>query len=438
MADSIIGTSVPRIDGVDKVTGRAVYTGDIKFANMLCAAVARSPFPCAKIGAIDAESLRQRRGVAAVLTAEDVPPALYGPAIDDQPVLARDEARYQGEPVAVVIAASRDEAEAGAADLEVDWNPLPALTTVDEALAADAWAVHAGRAGARVPWLERQGLSSVNCCHSFVREHGDVDRALESATHVFEHEFEVPAVQAYPLERYECIALWDGSELTVWSATQSAFVVRRDLARIFGLRLNQVHVTAPLVGGGFGAKLYSKVEPIAAACAFAARGRPVKLSLSADESAATLTRHAAKVRLTTGVSADGIIVARDCLSILNNGVYDDAGPRVADKAGFRAPGPYRIGNVRSRSCTVYTNLPPNGAYRGFGAPQVVWAYETQADIIAGQLGINPLEFRERNLLHRGEYFSPDDSPLDCDIPASLAIMKQRLGQPSDDRSSPSP
>jgi CO/xanthine dehydrogenase Mo-binding subunit len=428
MRRAVVGHSIPRVDGVDKVTGRARYTGDLKMADMVHAAIARSPFPRATIGAIDADAIRARAGVLGVLTAAEVPTGLYGPFIQDQPVLARGEASYEGEPVAVVVAETPEEAVDGAFALDVDWESVSPLTTTDEALSPGARAVRPNHRGEPVDWLTAAGFDATNCCHTFVREHGDVERALAGAAHVFEDTFEVPAVQAFALERFECIALWSGNELTIWSATQSPFLVRHDVARLFDLPLYAVHVIAPLVGGGFGAKLYSKIEPIAAACAIAVAGRPVKLSLSANEGAATVTRHGARVHLRTGVSEDGRLLARDCFTVLNTGAYADAGARVADKAGFRAPGPYRIEHVRSRSCAVYTNLPPAGAYRGFGAPQVVWAYESQMDVIADRLGMSPLELRQRNLLGRGELFSPDDTPLDCDMPSSLGRVSSRLGE----------
>lgn len=432
MPSRAIGRSVPRVDGVEKVTGRARYTGDIKLHGMVHAAVARSPFPRARLGAVDVATARRRADVLAVLTGADVPSGRYGPFIEDQPILARVEAKYEGEPVAVVVARTHEDAVRAAVELEVDWEPLDAVTDVDAALALDTRPVHADRVGEVVPWLVDQGASSANCCHTFVREHGDVDAALASAAHVFDDTFEVPAVQAFPLERFECIGLWDGTELMIWSATQSPFLVRRDVARLFGLALHRVNVAAPLIGGGFGAKLYTKLEAIVAACAIAVPGRPVKLSLAANESAPTITRHPARVRLRTGVTADGRIVARDCFSVLDTGAYADAGARVADKAGFRAPGPYRIEHVRSRSCAVYTNRPPAGAYRGFGAPQVVWAYESQMDVIAERLGMDAFELRRQNLLQRGELFSPDDTPLDCDVPGSLVRVAERMRETTGD------
>jgi CO/xanthine dehydrogenase Mo-binding subunit len=426
MSSSAIGRSVLRVDGLEKVTGRATYTGDIKLVGMVHAAIVRSPFPRARMRSIDADALRTRPEVHAVLTAADVPDGLYGHYIEDQPILARGEARYEGEPVAVVVAGTPEDATFAAEALEIDWEPLDALTNVDAALAPGAAPIHPERPGETPAWLAAQGLSGINCCHTFVREQGDVDTAFATAEHIFDDTFEVPPIQAFALERFECVALWSGSELTVWSSTQSPFLVRRDLARLFGLPLARVHVVAPLVGGGFGAKLYTKIEPITVACALALPDRPVKLSLSANESAQTITRHPARVRIRTGVSADGRIVARECFTVLDTGAYADAGKRVADKAGYRAPGPYRIENVRSRSCAVYTNIPPAGAYRGFGAPQVVWAYESQMDLIAERVGIDPVEFRRRNLLERGEYFSPDDTPLDCDVHAALDRVVDRM------------
>ena len=189
------------MDGVDKVTGRAKYTGDLRFHGMVHAAVVRSPFPRARIGAVSSAA---GADVLTVLSSADVPSGLYGPFIEDQPILAGSEARFEGEPVAVVVAKSHDTAVAAASELEVDWEPLDALTGLDAALSRDAFAVNAGFAGEEVPWLTELGASSVNCCHSFSRQHGDAERALSSAAHYFDDTFEVPSIQAFPLERYEC------------------------------------------------------------------------------------------------------------------------------------------------------------------------------------------------------------------------------------------
>jgi CO/xanthine dehydrogenase Mo-binding subunit len=194
--------------------------------------------------------------------------------------------------------------------------------------------------------------------------------------------------------------LGDNGEVIVHSATQNPSIIQVELARLFGVEENRIRVRTAFLGGGFGAKLYPKLEPLVAVCAKLAR-RPVHIGLTMDEGFVTLTRHAATVTLRTGVMNDGRMVARHADVTWNTGAYADIGPRVTQKTGFTAAGPYDIENVSIDSRTVYTNLPPAGAMRGFGVPQVAWAYESQSDIIARALDIDPWEFRRINLLRNG-------------------------------------
>jgi CO/xanthine dehydrogenase Mo-binding subunit len=194
--------------------------------------------------------------------------------------------------------------------------------------------------------------------------------------------------------------------------------LRDHLAGIFRLPLSRVRIIVPYVGGGYGGKLYVKSEPIAAALSWKCR-RPVRLALSVGESFKTVTRHPARVRLKTGVMKDGRMVARECEVYMDTGAYADAGPRVAQKAGYRALGPYRIPNAKVDAHAVYTNTVPAGAYRGFGAVQVTWAYESQMDAIAQRIGMDPLQFRLKNLLKKGEEYVPGDTPVDCDLKEGL-------------------
>ena len=190
------------------------------------------------------------------------------------------------------------------------------------------------------------------------------------------------------------------SSLTIHTASQSPSFVRIEIARLLGWPENRVRVRVPFLGGGFGAKLYIKLEALVAVLALLVK-RPVKVSLTMEEQFFTITKHASTFRIKSGVSKDGRIVARECEVWWNGGAYADIGPRVTQKSGFTAPGPYDIEHVAIDSYALYTNLPPAGALRGFGIPQLVWAYESHTDLIARELGIDPVEFRRTNLLREG-------------------------------------
>jgi len=214
--------------------------------------------------------------------------------------------------------------------------------------------------------------------------------------------------------------------LTLWAATQEPFTLREHLADIFQLPLNKIRVIVPYVGGGYGGKLAVKTEPLAAALAWKAK-RPVRLAHTIEESFKTVSRHPARVTIKTGVMNNGKLVARQCLIHMETGAYADAGPRVTQKAGYRCFGPYRLPHMQTDAYTVYTNTVPAGAYRGFGTLQVTWAYESQMDIIAEKLGIDPLEFRLKNLLRKGEVYTPGDTPVDCDLRAGLLRTAKEIG-----------
>ena len=210
----------------------------------------------------------------------------------------------------------------------------------------------------------------------------------------------------------------DGDHITVWASTQDPFTLRAHLSGIFQVPLHKIRVIALDIGGGYGGKLSIKTEPLAIALAWKAK-RPVKIVHSVEESFKTVTRHSAKCRLKTGVTLDGVLVAQECELYMDTGAYADAGPRVTQKAGYRAQGPYRIPHLKTSAHTVYTNTIPAGAFRGFGAPQVCWAYESQLNIIAHSLKIDPLELRLKNLLQKGEPYIPGDAPVDCDLRVGL-------------------
>jgi len=232
-----------------------------------------------------------------------------------------------------------------------------------------------------------------------------------------------------------CVAHFESEILTVWSATQSPFPVRQELARVFGLPFSAVRVIVPYVGGGYGAKSGIKTEGIAA-CLSRMTGRPVQLTFGAAETFQTICQPRAKITLKTGVKKDSTFVARQCEVYLNGGAYANSGPSVTEKAGYRAHGPYRIPHVLTNAYSVYTNTVPAGAFRGFGGPQVAFAYETHIDMIAQRLSIDPFEIRMKNLLDRGESFSHSDTPIDCDLKAGLQSVAQAIGwdaRPNDEQ-----
>jgi CO/xanthine dehydrogenase Mo-binding subunit len=418
------GTNAHRVDGLEKVTGRAVYTGDIQLPALAYARILRSPVAHARVTKVDASKAKELPGVIATLTRDDIKEFnyKYGATYKDQSIVAVDKVRYVGDPVAAVMADDPDIAEAALELIEVDYDELPIVTSIEDAIAPGAIQVHEGD----VARAELRGstygaparFNGTNICYYLGFGRGDVDKAFAQADHVFEDTFRFQKVQHYSLEAHVNIAYFDGEKLTVWASCQDPFTLRDHLSGIFRLPLSRVRVIVPYVGGGYGGKLYVKAEPIAAALAWKTR-RPVKLALSVNESFKTVTRHPARVTLKTAVGRDGHLIARECQIYMNTGAYADAGPRVTQKAGYRSLGPYKIPHAKVEAHGVYTNTVPAGAFRGFGALQVTWAYESQMDMIADRLGIDPLEFRLRNLLKKGDLYTAGDTPVDCDLEEGL-------------------
>jgi len=427
-----VGISIRRIDGAEKVAGQALYTGDLRLPGMAIAKVLRSPVAHARIRGIDATKARAVPGVLAVLTRDNLNVAsnAFGAYVRDQQILATERVRYVGDMVAAVAAIDDAVAAEAVKLIEVNYDELPAVYSVEEALADEAPLVHEKLENRKDPGYGRGGTHIVhersNICFHFRHERGDVDSGFREADQIFEDSFYFPSAQHYPMEPHICVAQFEGDVLTVWSATQSPFPVRQELARVFGWPFSAVRVIVPYVGGGYGAKSGIKTEGIAA-CLSRMIGRPVKLAFGADETFKTICQPRAKITLKTGVKKDGTFVARRCDVYLNGGAYANSGPSVTEKAGYRAHGPYRIPHVLTNAYSVYTNTVPAGAFRGFGGPQVAFAYESHIDMIAERLGVDPFELRMKNLLDQGESFSPGDTPIDCDLKAGLKNVAQAIG-----------
>lgn len=402
-----VGRSLQRLESRAKVTGRAEYTHNIVLPGMLYAKVLRSNVAHGRILGIDASAAQALPGVHAVFTGQDVrrviPDPYFGPAFHDQPILALDKVHYVGEPVAAVLAADPRVAEEATHLIEVRYEELPAVFDEVEAARPGSVVVHdkLKPAGTFPDLKHLEGRTNTNVALDFHLQRGDVEQAFAQAYRVFEHTFRTQQVMHVPLEPMVSIAEVNGDgDLTIHTASQSPSFVRIEIARLLGLAENRVRVRTGILGGGFGAKLYIKLEALATALALLTR-RPVKVAISMEEQFFTITKHATTFRMKTAVAADGTITGRQCEVWWNGGAAADIGPRVTQKSGFTAPGPYDIENVKIDSYAVYTNLPPAGAFRGFGIPQLVWAYESQSDIIARALKMDPVAFRLKNLLREG-------------------------------------
>jgi CO/xanthine dehydrogenase Mo-binding subunit len=420
-----------RVDGEEKVTGAAIYTVDVELPGMAHGKVLRSPYSHARIVRVDGSRAAQLAGVFAVITRDDQQRlGMFGAAYKDQTIVATDKVRYAGDPVAAVAAVDESTAEEALALIDVDYEELPSVSSIDEALAPGAPLVHDTKSSGGELMGQRYEapaeFAGTNLCYRFSYANGNVDDGFAAADHVFEDTFTFPRVQHFAMEPHATVAHVERDRVTLWAGTQEPFTLREHLADIFHLPLSKIRVIVPYVGGGYGGKLAVKNEPLAAALSWKAR-RPVRLANTIEESFKTVTRHPARVHIKSGVSRDGRLLARKCLIYMETGAYADAGPRVTQKAGYRSFGPYRIPHVRTDAYTVYSNTVPAGAYRGFGTLQVTWAYESHMDIIAQKLGLDPLEFRLKNLLKKGELYTPGDTPVDCDLAEGLLVAAKAVG-----------
>lgn len=426
-----VGRSIPRTDYHARITGSVPYPSDVHVEGMLESSIVRSPFAHAEIESIDVSAALEVPGVVCVLTNEDFNDLdpYYGPVFRDQPILAIDKVRYEGEPVAAVVAIDRRSAKQAASLIDVSYNPFPEADTIESAIEQDAPKVHEGshRGSHYSKILAKDDLDNTNnVAFTFKHEQGGVDDAFTKADIVIENEFSVPIIHHFPLEPMHTIGQYDEDGITIWTGTQTPMVVRQDLALIFGRPQAEVRVISNPMGGSFGAKAFTKVEPLAVALAKKA-GKPVRVALSMSETAKTIRRAGAKIKIKSGVKKNGVIVARTVHIDYQIGAYADCAPRVAQKGGYVSAGPYRLPNLKIHSRAIYTNTPPSGAYRGFGVPQAAWAYEQHTDEIAKALNMDSVEFRIKNLLKRGELYAEGDTAMDSDLAPVLEDLVKELG-----------
>lgn len=425
-----IGRSLPRLEARAKVTGATEYTHTMRLPGMLYAKIFRSTVPHGRIKSIDVSAARAVPGVFAVYTGEDIrtaiPDPYYGPAFHDQPVLALGKVHYIGEPVAAVLASDPHVAEHAAQQIVADYEELPAV--FDEMEAADNKVVVHDELKPATTFADLKhlkGRKQTNIALDYRLRCGDVDKGFAEAAHVFEHTFKTQKVLHLAFEPHASIADYRDDGVTVYSATQNPSFVRTEMARMLGLPENRVRLKVPYLGSGYGGKLYIKMEALAIALSMLAR-KPVKVALTMEEVFFTISKHPSTFRIKTGVDKEGRMIACKCQIWWNGGGFADIGPRVAQKAGFTASGPYDIENVSIDSYAIYTNLPPAGALRGFGVPQLVWAYESNADMIARALKIDPVEFRRTNLLRNGRPHATGTPIRDLPIDRVLDHLAERL------------
>ncbi len=426
-----VGRSYGRMEGRAKVTGRADYIYNLRLPMMLHAKIHRSPISHGRIRSIDIGEAAAVPGVHMVVTGEDVktvlPEPYYGPAFHDQPILALDKVRHFGEPVAAVLASDPHVAERAARLIAVDYEELPAVYDEVEALTSEA-IVHEELkpAGTFADLKHLSGKRDTNVALDFHLRLGDADRAFADAAHVFEHTFRTQQTMHTPFEPMVAIADFGHDRVTIHSSTQGPSFVRYEVSRLLGWPESNVRVRTGHLGGGFGAKVYIKVEALALALSMLV-GRPVRVAQTMEEQFYTITKHPNTFRIRSAVDADGRITGRKCEVWWNGGAYADIGPRVTQKSGFTAAGPYDIENVDIDSTALYTNRPPAGALRGFGIPQLVWAYESHTDIIARELGIDPVDFRKRNILRNGRPQAVGTIVKDGEFETVLDDTARRLG-----------
>lgn len=424
-----IGANFPRVDAVAKISGTADFVGDLVVPGMLHGKVLRSDVGHARLRQVHTEAAEQMPGVVAVLIGEDLTDIdpYFGHAIRDRPIVAVDEVRFVGEPVAAVAAETEAQAEAALLAITVEYTDLPVVAGLDAALAADAALVHEGpiRPGfahglGQLP--ERDG----NVCYRYGFERGDIGEAASLADIVIERDYDFPAVYQYSMETHAVIARYDGEEIRLWANCQHPFLVRAEIAAIFGFPVDRVRIVVPFLGGGFGSKSYTKMEPVAVALARKA-GRAVRIVNRVDESMVTTRRHNMRCRMRTMANKEGELLGRRVEFWLDTGAYADNGPRVTATAADAAPGPYRWPAVKVQGHCVYTNTGPAGSYRAFGATHLQWIGESQIDEVARLAGIDPLEFRRRNLLRRGEEVRPGGRPLDADLVGDVEKAAAAIG-----------
>ena len=409
---SVVGRPHGRIEGLEKVTGRAEYLEDLEVPGALVAKAVRSPWPHARIRRLDTGPALRVPGVVAVITAADTPRLPWGPFIKDQPVLADGVVRYVGEEVAAVAAVDEESALAGAAAIVVEYEPLPGVLDIDAALAEGAPLVHGGRA------------DNIVLTHRI--NHGEVDEAMAAAAVVVESSFDWPHQYHAYLEPIGSLAIpHPRRRLTLHMNSWSPFMSRDEMAPAIGLRASDLRIVQPVVGGSFGGKVCDDNNaPICCLLALKA-GRPVRFVHTREEEfLASRPRERGTAWIRLGVGRDGAILAKDSRVLHDNGAYTGKSPAVLGVTMKRCDYSYRMGAVRSIGHLVYTHTVPSGSMRGFGNPEGAFAMESVLDLAAVELGMDPLDLRQRNAAHAGDVNVHGPILRSCGVAAALTEVRE--------------
>jgi CO/xanthine dehydrogenase Mo-binding subunit/aerobic-type carbon monoxide dehydrogenase small subunit (CoxS/CutS family) len=418
--ETCVGANVRRFGGRERVSGTQQFLADIALPDMLHVKLVTLDAARARIISIDTTEARAVPGVVDILTARDLPKPVprFGPVYKDRPVLAVGETKYHGEPVAAVAAESIEAAELAVSLVRVEHETLPAVFSLAGALAAGAPLVQdpALRAG--------DPLAATNILKERRYGWGDVDAA--KADVVVENSYSFPMVTHFAIEPHGFMASAEKDVLKIWSPVQHPFLLQRIMADLFELPLTQVRVFAPDPGGGFGGKQNPKLEPLVTY--FSLRtGRPCRLVLSLEETFQAVRRTAAEIHVRTGFTRSGDLLFQDIKSDFLIGAYADIAERVMTKANYLGCGPYRTPNARIHARAVLSHTTPSCAFRGFGAPQIAWAVESQMDAAARELGLDGLNIRMRNLAGKGDEIVRGDVPADGNWSESVGRAADAVG-----------
>lgn len=398
-----IGKDVTRIDGREKISGAAIYGDDIDFgANLLYAELVSSTQAHAIIKSIDISEAMNVKGVYKIFTGKDFP-YKFGLYMKDRFIFAQDKVRFVGEQIAAVVARNPGAAKRAAELVKVDYEPLPAVLDQMQAIADDATLLHPDLENyPHVPWFFPK--PGTNVAHWRKTRKGDLEDGFKDADFILEDTYTVPRYAHCAIETHVAIGKFDYSgRLTVWSSSQSPHTQRHLFAEALGLGHKDVRVIAPHVGGGFGGKAGVTMEIIPAALATKLKGYAVKLRYSREqEFINTYQRLGVVAKIKMGVSKAGKITALDHKIYWDAGAYVEYGANVVNAVGLSAIGPYKIDNVSIDSVCIYTNLPPGGAYRGFGYSEMLFGLESHVTRIANEMGIDQIEFRRMNAIKVGD------------------------------------
>lgn len=411
-----IGERLPVVDGTLRVRGDVPYVLNSEAPRLLAVALVRSSLPHARLTTVDVREAEKAPGVVAVISRDDLAadPRLspyFGPLVRDQPVLAMDRVRYVGEPIAAIAAEDLDAAREAAARVRLEYEALDPVLTMDDGASAEAPRLHDG----------------ANRMADYSIRHGDLQEGFAAADVVLDAVYTTPPLQHAPLEPHCVLARTEpNGRIVVESSTQTPHAVRRQLAEIFGVPISQVRVTVPTLGGAFGSKCYTELEPLAVLLARKAR-RPVKLVLSRSEEFLTAQRQGARFHLKSGATRDGRLVALHAVCEMNNGAYFETADRITRHAARGVCAAYRIPHLLVESCAYYTNLVPCGPFRAPGAAQAIWAIESHVDEIAAALGMDPVELRLRNVVQSGDSYVDSGLLEHMRFPQMLRSAAQAVG-----------